>query len=200
MRKRGGAISGFGSAIDSTLKEHELDAAIRPHRAVVLWPEVVGEVLAAASEAEVVRSGVLFVRARSTTWANELTFYKADLLKKINQRLGGRVIEDIHFKAGGRRPARNTRRASAEDGPKGPTDSELRAIPLASRQQPALPESLDSQLRHTLERAARTREWKRAQGWPVCELCGALYPPIDQKTQRPDANKSVCPYCAIKRA
>jgi predicted nucleic acid-binding Zn ribbon protein len=182
-------MGGIGRAIDSALKEHDLEAAIRPHRAVVLWAEIVGEVLAAASEAEVVRSGVLFVRARSTTWANELTFYKAEILQKINQRLGGKVIEDIHFKAGGRRPARSKRPEPAI-APKGPTDSELSAVRLDKSRLAALPDTLDDRLRHTLERAAQTYEWKRAQGWRTCARCGALCPPADERG-------GLCPLCAL---
>jgi len=190
MLKRGGAMGGIGRAIDSALKEHDLESAMRPHRAVVLWPEIVGDVLAAASEAEVVRSGVLFVRARSTTWANELTFYKADLLQKINQQLGGKVIEDIHFKAGGRRPARNARREQAAHGAQGPTDSDLSMGVMSANPISDLPDTLDDHLRQTLMRAARTHEWKRSQGWHTCTRCGALYPPAEQ-------HAGLCPLCAV---
>lgn len=190
MLKRGGVITGIGKAIDSMLKDSEIDNAIRPHRAVVLWPEVVGDLLAQVSEAEVVRSGVLFVRARSTTWANELTFYKADLIAKLNRRLGGRVIEDIYFKAGGRRPARRDRpEARSAQVTAGPTEAELAAVQLGPGAVPALPETVDERLRRAVERAARTQAWKRAQGWLACARCGALYPP--------DSPSIYCPLCSL---
>lgn len=191
MIKRGGAISAVGGAIDSLLKSSEIDAAIRPHRAVVLWPEVVGEHLAAVSEAEVVRSGVLFVRARSTTWANELTFYKSDLVQKLNQRLGARAIEDIHFKAGGRRLAGVERQAMQPAGRKGPSEADLASVSLRNDPLACLAEDADERIRRVVERAARTQAWKREQGWRACQRCGTLF--------APDHAGALCGLCALRR-
>lgn len=188
MLKRGG-IAGIGGAIDSMLKESELEGAMRPHRAVVLWPLIVGDVLAAASEAEVVRGGVLFVRARSTTWANELTFYKTDILQKINQRLGGRVIEDIHFKAGGRRPAKPRRKEVRDDASDRPTDADLEAVSLDAGDLPHLAGEVGERIRRAAERAARAQAWKRAQGWRSCARCASLFPP--------ETPGDLCPLCAV---
>lgn len=192
MRKRGGTICGVGGAIDSLLKESEIDSAIRPHRAVVLWPEIVGDVLAAVSEAEVVRAGVLFVRARSTSWANELTFYKADLVQKLNQRLGARVIQDIHFKAGGRRPAVIERKAKAPAQPAGPTEEQLSAMAIDLARLPRVAGDAGERMQHIVERVARAQAWKRAQGWRACALCGTLY--------APDGDTTLCALCKVRNA
>ncbi len=195
MFKRTGHISRFGDALESTLRENELKEPLRPRTGLAVWAEVVGPEIAAATTAEAVRGGVLFVRVRSNVWSNELTFYKRDILTRLNRRLGGgNVISDIHFKTSGPVP-----RESAVEAPPtiGPAEDELRRIqpqgPLAdvARTRTNIPDpEYDRHLRATTSRAARTNEWKRAQGWIACVQCDTLFePPKDKPVP------SLCPYC-----
>src|ERR1700722_18134293 len=97
MQKRGSSLFHIGSEIEKALKERSLAEGLLPHRARAMWSEVVGDDVAAATIAETVRGGVLFVKVRSSVWANELTFYKAEMLRKLNQKVGAQVLTDIHF-------------------------------------------------------------------------------------------------------
>ena len=75
---------------------------IRESMALVYWPEVVGEIGARATEAEKVSRGKLVVRTKSSTWSQELTLLKPELIEKLNRRLGENLIVDIIYKEIGR--------------------------------------------------------------------------------------------------
>jgi len=53
------------------------------------WSEVVGTAIAAEAQPVSERGGTLTVACRSATWASELELLAPDVLKKLNQALGG---------------------------------------------------------------------------------------------------------------
>jgi hypothetical protein len=194
---RGRSISGLGAVIDGALNQNSLSEGLRPHRALGLWREIVGDALAEASTAETVRGGVLFVRARSGVWAHELTLLRGDILQRLNSRLGGAVISDIHFKAGGRRPKAVvgiTQRAL----PIAPTESELgfshtEMLPIPSDPKAAMLQRVQA----IRERAAKTLAWKRENGWIPCRRCKALYEPAFSDQRRGNSTSGLCPLCSL---
>ena len=99
LRKTRGMAPAFG-AVDR-FSSQELAAALRPHLAKAHWAGVVGPQVAGVTQVEAVRDGVLYVRVKNSVWANELTLLKDDMLRRLNAKLGGRVLTDIHFKASG---------------------------------------------------------------------------------------------------
>ena len=198
MNKRG--LAPASGAVEGFFKSQELAAALRPHLAKVHWAEVVGPQVAGVTQVEAVRSGVLFVRVKNSVWANELTLLKDDMVRRLNQKLGGRVLTDIHFKASGLAKSKK----AAPIGPPAPTPAELAKITLpkaaAGQIEAKLSEITDDALcgriRDIMLRAARTEEWKRRQGWPVCRRCGALSEPVAADEQPAGA----APLCTVCRA
>ena len=68
------------------------------------WPEVVGEKLARLSTPEVIRGNTLFVRVPAAAWAQELSFHKELILKRLKPFLSDGVeLEDIQFRVSGSR-------------------------------------------------------------------------------------------------
>src|SRR5260370_13642841 len=101
MAERSGeGFKRLGNMLNAEARRLKLDGALREESAVTLWPEVVGEQIAAATEAERVREGVLYVIARNHTWAFELTFHREQILKGLNARLGRKAITEIRFRPG----------------------------------------------------------------------------------------------------
>ena len=190
MAPASGAVQGF-------LQSQELAAALRPHLAKAHWVGVVGPQVAGVTQVEAVRDGVLVVRVKNSVWANELTLLKEDMLRRLNAKLGGRILTDIHFKASG---LAKSKKKPEPLPPAVPTDSELARITLSTeasgRIEAALKEiaedSLRGRIRQIMLRAARTEEWKRRQGWQVCGRCGALSEPF--------ANAGMAPLCTVCRA
>src|SRR5438132_340929 len=95
-----GGFKPLGGVLSAEARRLKLDDSLREASAVTLWAEVVGEQIAAATEAERVRDGVLYVIARSHTWAFELTFHRDPILNGLNARLGRNTIKEIRFRPG----------------------------------------------------------------------------------------------------
>jgi predicted nucleic acid-binding Zn ribbon protein len=65
------------------------------------WHQVVGEFIAAHSAPVALRSGILYVRVLQPTLHYELEqVSKIDILRKLKQRFGTKVIRDIRFRVG----------------------------------------------------------------------------------------------------
>ena len=196
MRKTRGMAPAFG-AVDSFFQDQELAAALRPHLAKAHWAGVVGPQVAGVTQVEAVKGGVLYVRVKNSVWANELTLLKDDMLRRLNAKLGGRVLIDIHFKASGL--AKSQKKPEIMR-PAAPTDAELAKTPLSksagAKIDAALSdikdEALRGRIRTVMLRAARTEEWKRRQGWQVCRRCRSLAEPSPD----PDAAQ----FCTVCRA
>jgi predicted nucleic acid-binding Zn ribbon protein len=65
------------------------------------WWQIVGEFIAAHSTPVALREGVLYVRVLQPALHYELEqVSKIDILRKLKQRFGGKVIRDLRFRVG----------------------------------------------------------------------------------------------------
>jgi predicted nucleic acid-binding Zn ribbon protein len=65
------------------------------------WSKIVGEFIAAHSAPIALREGILYVRVLQPALHYELeTISKIDILRKLKQRFGGKVIRDMRFRVG----------------------------------------------------------------------------------------------------
>jgi len=87
----------LGDIFRGMFREMGIEKPIEQHRAVNLWPEVVGERVAGLSEALKIEHGVLTVQVSSPVWRNELAFMKAEIIQKLNTALNKSVVKDIKF-------------------------------------------------------------------------------------------------------
>jgi hypothetical protein len=167
----------------------KLDGSLREASAVTLWPEVVGEQIAAATQAERVRDGVLHVIARNHTWAFELTFHREQICKGLNARLGGSVIQEIRFRPG------VIHAPGAPPPPPEPTPSpvELEAISLPPVEVEAVEQEagrvadpeMQAVVRRLLTNERKRVAWQRRQGLRECTGCGAMH----------SSPGEICPAC-----
>lgn len=178
MRKRKTRqLSTVDGALQSAFTRLGLSGKLAQQRALVIWPEVVGPQIAAATRPLHVRDGILFVATKSSTWAHELIFRKAAILAGLEQVLGKGVLNDIRFLGRG---YRDPEVASAPEGRVEPGPQEWGEVSLTADDQALLEERLqevhDAELRARLERVMahdlRARRWKEAHGWPRCPQCG----------------------------
>ena len=65
--------------------------------ALFVWKEVVGKRVADNTTAEKIDHGVLMVRTTTPTWRQELQLQKTIIIKKLNKKLGKKVIKDVRF-------------------------------------------------------------------------------------------------------
>jgi predicted nucleic acid-binding Zn ribbon protein len=65
------------------------------------WGQIVGEFIAAHSAPVALREGVLYVRVLQPALHYELEqVSKIDILRKLKQRFGGKVVRDVRFRVG----------------------------------------------------------------------------------------------------
>jgi predicted nucleic acid-binding Zn ribbon protein len=87
----------IGKVLKRTFTNLGLDRKIREFEAVQVFAEVVGEKIAAKAQAVQIDRGVLTVRVASSAWRQELNYTKAEMIDKLNARLGDTVVTDIYF-------------------------------------------------------------------------------------------------------
>jgi predicted nucleic acid-binding Zn ribbon protein len=64
------------------------------------WNEAVGPEIAARTQPESFRRGILLVKTASSAWQNELMFLKSDILLKLNRLLGRTLVTDLKVVSG----------------------------------------------------------------------------------------------------
>ena len=79
------------------LRKFGIDNAIAQNNSLNIWNDVVGESVAKNAKPDRVEHGVLIVKVSSPTWRQELYFQKKEIIEKINQAIGKKVIRDIRF-------------------------------------------------------------------------------------------------------
>ena len=62
-----------------------------------IWPDILGEAVAAHTRVIRCENGKLLVRVDNPVWRHELIYQKANFLRQLNGRLGEHIVDDIHF-------------------------------------------------------------------------------------------------------
>ncbi len=87
----------IGNILSQYLKNLGLEQSIKRHKALLLWPEIVGPAIADITKPQRVSNKILFVQVNNMTWRNELIYYKDEMIQKINTKMGEHIIEEIKF-------------------------------------------------------------------------------------------------------
>jgi len=85
----------LGEALEKLLQQFKIDKTIHLNEAIILWPEVVGEIVARHAVAEKIAYGKLYVTVDSPAWRNELSYQKSEILSKLNRYLKNVKIKEI---------------------------------------------------------------------------------------------------------
>jgi predicted nucleic acid-binding Zn ribbon protein len=65
--------------------------------AIAFWDMCVGKEISRHTEPLKVAKGIIFVKVDNDVWRNELTYFKHEIIQKINQKLGKKAIKEIKF-------------------------------------------------------------------------------------------------------
>ena len=76
-----------------------------------VWPQAVGEVVAAQAEPTGERDGTVVVTCSSAVWAQELDLMAPDLVERLNAALGGERVRALRCRS---TPAASWARGSSE--------------------------------------------------------------------------------------
>ncbi|MDE2125317.1 MAG: DUF721 domain-containing protein [Armatimonadetes bacterium] len=177
-RRRSDTVS---QVLESLLRRMPSSLRLRLRQAMAAqhWDEVVGPQVAAATRIVAIRNGVITVRTRSGPWAQDVALHAAYIVDKLNERLGGKLVEKLVFQAYGLDPL--------PEPPPAATPQDLAAQPLTAAQQAALvagvdalPSDIPEEWRQRAVRCmtnhARVTAWRLDHGWQRCSRCGSLSP------------------------
>ena len=78
-----------------------LSERLRENEVIEAWKNIVGDFIAAHSAPVSLRDGVLFVRVLQPALHYQFeTISKAEILRKLKQRFGGKTVRDLRFRVG----------------------------------------------------------------------------------------------------
>ena len=89
-----------GDILPTVLKSIGLDQRLREQEILAIWPEVVGEEVAARTQPFKIERGVLHVRVDHSTWMQELHFMEQEILRKLKEKAPDIELVRIRFGSG----------------------------------------------------------------------------------------------------
>ena len=92
-----------GKLIDRFLEGRGVAEQVRRQSVLEEWAALVGEPIAAVTNARSISAGALFVEVRSSPWLMELEMMKGEILRRINAGRDDARIERIVFVLGEQR-------------------------------------------------------------------------------------------------
>jgi predicted nucleic acid-binding Zn ribbon protein len=96
-----GDLTAVEIILSEALKRRGLDKKIARYQFVKRWQEVVGVEVARRSRPEVLSNGKLHVRVAESVWAQELSFHKTAMMRRLNSMLDREdMVDDIVFFVG----------------------------------------------------------------------------------------------------
>jgi predicted nucleic acid-binding Zn ribbon protein len=111
-----GAAVPLSGLLDAVISELGLGQKMAECRAQLAWDNAVGSQLAQHAQPVKVKGGRMEVAVSSPVWSSQLSFMKADILKRINLEAGSEVVTDLSFvtaaKIRGRKPTLGARETS----------------------------------------------------------------------------------------
>ena len=92
-------------AINNILKKvlgrHDLAAKLDNYQFVLRWKQIVGDKIAAQTRPESIERGILKVRVSNSAWAQELSFHREAIIKRIkNEVPSAKDVRDLVFLVG----------------------------------------------------------------------------------------------------
>jgi predicted nucleic acid-binding Zn ribbon protein len=85
------------SVLASYLSDRNYYSVFKEYNVITHWKEIVGDDIASVSRCVSVENNILYVAFQSSSWRQEMSFLKKDILKKIREITNCSSIQDIVF-------------------------------------------------------------------------------------------------------
>jgi len=90
-----------GELLPKLMQQLGLNERLKENEVIDAWKQIVGEFIASHSAPVSLRAGVLFVRVLQPALHYQFEqISKAEILRKLKQRFGTRIIREIRFRVG----------------------------------------------------------------------------------------------------
>lgn len=90
----------LGQIIEGFLRRNSMWRQYKQFLLVDQWSQIVGKEIAAVTAARQLDNKVLRVTVKDSTWAYHLTLLKPQLLSKLNEYAGNKLVRDIYYQVG----------------------------------------------------------------------------------------------------
>lgn len=82
------------------LKQYGLEGKIIEYTIADKWEEITGKIIASHTYPAGLHHKRLYVIVDSSAWLQELSFYKNEIIEKVNNHFNKNIVNDIYLKTG----------------------------------------------------------------------------------------------------
>ncbi|MEA1900747.1 MAG: DUF721 domain-containing protein [Thermodesulfobacteriota bacterium] len=90
----------ISSIINKIIKTYRHETGDDLKNVCSIWNSTVGKSVAENAQPFALKGKILIVNVTSSSWIQQLQFFKNDILRKINISAGKELVEEIKFKIG----------------------------------------------------------------------------------------------------
>ncbi|MGD9201904.1 MAG: DUF721 domain-containing protein [Chitinispirillia bacterium] len=87
----------LGKIIETVFAKHGYYKHFIEMKIITDWHLIVGDRIAEVTKCTDIRDGVVFVSVRNSSWRQELSYIKKEILSKIYNETQCTSVKDIHF-------------------------------------------------------------------------------------------------------
>jgi len=84
-------------AIEQMLNVYKLKRRFDETALIAAWPELMGKAVANRTSQLYIRDRKLFIRVESSVLKNELVMIRSEILKRMNEKAGNHVLDELVF-------------------------------------------------------------------------------------------------------
>ena len=88
----------IGIVIKKLLKNQKLEGRLKELDVLELSKELLGENLMKYINDLSIKNGKLIIKVRSAAVRNELSYQKSEIIKKVNEQVGNKILQEIILK------------------------------------------------------------------------------------------------------
>lgn len=81
--------------VGQALRSMGLEQKFKEHEVCMIWPEVVGQMIASRTKSVRMTEGKLFVSFTSAVVKNEIMMVKEGLVRALNEKVGKEVVREM---------------------------------------------------------------------------------------------------------
>ena len=85
----------ISDVIRESLREMQIDRKLKEVNIVSQWESLMGRTVASRTSKIYIRNHILYIHVTSSVLKNELMMLRQDIISRLNERAGERLIEEI---------------------------------------------------------------------------------------------------------
>lgn len=88
-------LTSLKEVLPEVLKKLDLLDKLLEKEVIFRWKEIMGEDFPSQIKPIDLVNKILYLKVPSAEWKTELNYLKDELINKINEKMGGKIVEDI---------------------------------------------------------------------------------------------------------